>query len=146
MFKLKSDKYLVSKRENRHILKMPNVSPEMAGKITCEIDGDKTACDFQVSGEYCAFTAFAAYACLGDSISAHESLQCGLWVMGNSSWVCQLYFYNIYISSVSEPLFEFIDPLKDTEVLERNSGELVCLVSHEIAPVCNKVSPTQLTL
>lgn len=34
-----------------------------------------------------------------------------------------------------EPNYTFVDTLKDTDVLEHNTGELVCLVSHESAPV-----------
>jgi len=41
----------ISQRENRHILKLTNVTPEMAGLITCETDGDSTSCEVEVKGE-----------------------------------------------------------------------------------------------
>lgn len=39
------------KRENRHVLKLTGVTPELAGKIACEVDGDNTECDFSVTGK-----------------------------------------------------------------------------------------------
>ena len=42
---------------------------------------------------------------------------------------------DIYISIVVEPDYSFVDTIKDVDVLEHNTGEMVCLVSHEGAPV-----------
>ncbi|XP_067934437.1 twitchin-like [Watersipora subatra] len=80
----KGGKCLMSQRGNRHILKLSKITPEMAGRISCETaTGDTTACEFEVT----------------------------------------------------EPDYNFVDVLKDVDVLELNTGEMVCLVSHESAPV-----------
>lgn len=46
-----------------------------------------------------------------------------------------LYLLCVKYFLLAEPEYNFVDTLKDVEVLEHNSGEMVCLVSHECAPV-----------
>ena len=63
----KGKQFIASQRENRHILKLTNITPEMAGRITCETVGDHTACVFEVVGMF----SHIVYECVKYSTVQH---------------------------------------------------------------------------